>query len=451
MRKYFGSRQFNGQLLKLAMPIMIQNVINSSLNFIDNLMVGQLGSAVIGGIAASNRFFAIMNSGTASITGTCGIFISQFYGANNEEKIKESFRIAIWISFLLMIPFLIGAWFFPNLIISFFIDDPQIIDVGVRYMRIMGFSYIPLCYSSAVGSAMRSIGKPKMPMTICGISVTIKLLLNFIFMFGAFGMPGMGVEGAAAATVITRFIEAGLYAAAMKINAFVFATKLREMHQITWPLLKRIVYKAVPFYLNDMLWQASNSVILKCFGTRGELNYSAYAIASTIMDIFHTFDGGIGSAVTVFISQKLGNGDLKHAQKSGYQAKGFSMSAAVILFIMMLCSCTIIPVIYSGSPAEVISVSQKLILLQSAGFLFYELSMMNYYIFKAGGDTRSIVIMDCGLVWIIHVPLLVGVAYYTGLNIYALMGVNIFAEMVKFLVATGLFKQEHWIKNLAKS
>lgn len=107
MRKYFGSRQFNGQLMKLAMPIMIQNVINSSLNFIDNLMVGQLGSAVIGGIAASNRFFAIMNSGTASITGTCGIFISQFYGANNEEKIKESFRIAIWISFLLMIPFLI--------------------------------------------------------------------------------------------------------------------------------------------------------------------------------------------------------------------------------------------------------------------------------------------------------------------------------------------------------
>ena len=168
------------------------------------------------------------------------------------------------------------------------------------------------------------------------------------------------------------------------------------------------------------------------------------------MDIFHTFDGGIGSAVTVFISQKLGNGDLKHAQKSGYQAKGFSMSAAVILFIMMLCSCTIIPVVYSGSPAEVISVSQKLI-LQSAGFLFYELSMMNYYIFKAGGDTRSIVIMDCGLVWIIHVPLLVGVAYYTGLNIYALMGVNIFAEMVKFLAATGLFKQEHWIKNLAKS
>ena len=223
------------------------------------------------------------------------------------------------------------------------------------------------------------------------------------------------------------------------------------MHQITWPLLKRIVYKAVPFYLNDMLWQASNSVILKCFGTRGELNYSAYAIASTIMDIFHAFDGGIGSAVTVFISQKLGNGDLNHAQKSGYQAKGFSMSAAVILFIMMICSSVIIPFVYSGSPAKVISISQKLILLQSVGFLFYELSMMNYYIFKAGGDTRSIVIMDCGLVWIIHVPLLAAAAYLTGLTIYALMGVNIFAEMVKSLVAAGLFKREHWLKNLAKS
>lgn len=161
MRKYFGSREFNFELLQLALPILIQNVINSSLNFIDNLMVGQLGSAVIGGIAASNRYFAIMNSGTASITGTCGIFIGQFYGAENESKIKESFRIAIWVSLLLIIPFLIGAWLFPNMIISFFISDPEIISVGEKYMRIMSLSYIPLCLSSSIGAAMRSIGKPK--------------------------------------------------------------------------------------------------------------------------------------------------------------------------------------------------------------------------------------------------------------------------------------------------
>lgn len=442
MRKYFGSRQFNFELMQLALPILIQNVINSSLNFIDNLMAGQLGSAVIGGIAASNRYFAIMNSGTASITGTCGIFIGQFHGAENESKIKESFRIAIWVSFLLVIPFLMSAWFFPNIIISFFISDPEIINVGVQYMRIMSLSYIPLCLSSAIGAAMRSIGKPKIPMTICAISVTIKIILNLIL------MSPFGVQGAALSTVITRIIEVILYLIAMQINDFSFKTKIGELTQITIPLLKQIVCKAVPFYINDMLWQSSNSVILKCFGTRGEMNYSAYAIASTFMDIFHTFDGGVGTAITVLVSQKLGN-NLVTAKCCGYQAKGFSLITSFLLFILMILSSTLVPILYSGSGADIIHISQKLIILQCFGFLFYELSMMNYYIFKAGGDTKSILIMDCGLVWAIHVPLLIFTAYFTSFNIYILMTVNIFAEVIKFVTSTYLFKKERWLKMLA--
>lgn len=442
MRKYFGSRQFNFELMQLALPILIQNVINSSLNFIDNLMAGQLGSAVIGGIAASNRYFAIMNSGTASITGTCGIFIGQFHGAENESKIKESFRIAIWVSFLLVIPFLMGACFFPNIIISFFISDPEIINVGVQYMRIMSLSYIPLCLSSAIGAAMRSIGKPKIPMTICAISVTIKIILNLIL------MSPFGVQGAALSTVITRIIEVILYLIAMQINDFSFKTKIGELTQITIPLLKQIVCKAVPFYINDMLWQSSNSVILKCFGTRGEMNYSAYAIASTFMDIFHTFDGGVGTAITVLVSQKLGN-NLVTAKCCGYQAKGFSLITSFLLFILMMLSSTLVPILYSGSGADIIHISQKLIILQCFGFLFYELSMMNYYIFKAGGDTKSILIMDCGLVWAIHVPLLIFTAYFTSFNIYILMTVNIFAEVIKFVTSTYLFKKERWLKMLA--
>lgn len=442
MRKYFGSRQFNFELMQLALPILIQNVINSSLNFIDNLMAGQLGSVVIGGIAASNRYFAIMNSGTASITGTCGIFIGQFHGAENESKIKESFRIAIWVSFLLVIPFLMGACFFPNIIISFFISDPEIINVGVQYMRIMSLSYIPLCLSSAIGAAMRSIGKPKIPMTICAISVTIKIILNLIL------MSPFGVQGAALSTVITRIIEVILYLIAMQINDFSFKTKIGELTQITIPLLKQIVCKAVPFYINDMLWQSSNSVILKCFGTRGEMNYSAYAIASTFMDIFHTFDGGVGTAITVLVSQKLGN-NLVTAKCCGYQAKGFSLITSFLLFILMMLSSTLVPILYSGSGADIIHISQKLIILQCFGFLFYELSMMNYYIFKAGGDTKSILIMDCGLVCAIHVPLLIFTAYFTSFNIYILMTVNIFAEVIKFVTSTYLFKKERWLKMLA--
>lgn len=442
MRKYFGSRQFNFELMQLAMPILIQNVINSSLNFIDNLMAGQLGSAVIGGIAASNRYFAIMNSGTASITGTCGIFIGQFHGAENELKIKESFRIAIWVSFLLIIPFLIGAWFFPNVIISFFISDPEIINVGVQYMQIMSLSYIPLCLSSAIGAAMRSIGKPKIPMTICTICVMIKLILNSIL------MSSLGVRGAALSTVITRIIEVILYIMAMHINEFSFKTKINEITQITMPLLKQIICKAIPFYINDMLWQSSNSVILKCFGTRGDMNYSAFAITSTFMDIFHTFDGGIGSAITVLLSQKLGN-NLVNAKDCGYHAKGFSLITTIFLFLMMSLSSTLIPLIYSGSGADVIHISQKLIVLQCFSFLFYGLSMMNYYIFKAGGDTKSILIMDCGLVWIIHIPLLIYTAYFTSFSIYILMTVNIFAEIIKFVTSTYLFKKERWLKKLA--
>ncbi len=446
----YGSKNFNKYLIKLSIPIIVQNFINSSLSFIDNLMVGQLGAIFVGGVAASNRFFAIMNSGTSSVIATCGIFISQYHGAKDEQKIKESFRISILLSYVLLLPFLLAALFIPDIIVKFFVNDAQIIDVGVRYIRITCLSYLLLCISLSIASAMRSIGQTKIPMYICIINVSIKLMLNGMLMYGWFGVPSFSIEGAAIATLLSRIAELVLYLTALKINEFPFVSKIKDLFSVSKVLMKKIILKLIPFYLNDLLWSTSNSVILKCFGSKGDMNYNSYAISSTILDIFQTLNGGVTTATIVFVSQKLGNGDLKEARKRAYQTEGFGLMMAIFFCICMFLTNYIVPILYNASGNEIIRNARILIIMQSVCFLMFQMSMQNYSIFKAGGDARSILMMDCGSVWLVMIPLLLFGAYCTNMNIFQLYLLGQLGEAVKLVISIYLLKKERWIRNLAK-
>ncbi len=402
-------------------------------------------------MASSNRYFVIIYSGVSCITGTCGIFIGQFYGANQPDKVKESFRISLWLSALLTIPFFLAAFLWPQKIVAFFIDDAAIIDVGVRYMRIMSISYLPLCISSSISSAMRSIGKPKATMQISGLCMAIKIILNIWLIFGGFGLPAMGIEGAALATLMTRFLEMFCYLIALKLEVYAFKTGILELGKVSLPLLKSIVLKAVPFYVNDLLWSASNSVILKCFGQRGEMNYSAYAIASTILDIFYMLYGGLGMAVSVLVSLELGKGKLEESKQCAYQSKGFTLIAAFIFCGLMALTYLIIPSLYSGSSHEEICIAQRMLLLLTVAFFFYQQAMGNYFIFKAGGETKSIVIMDAVVVWVVQIPMLLIASSYTNLSIYGLIGLCVLSELIKWGVSEYLFKKGYWLNNLTKA
>ncbi|MEG0564587.1 MATE family efflux transporter, partial [Anaerorhabdus sp.] len=161
-------------------------------------------------VAAVNRFYIIAQYGANGIVAAGSIFIAQYFGARNMDKMKESFRFLLNISIAIMLVFFLLVFIFPEAILGFFTNDPAVIEMGVLYARLVSFSYIPIAITLSISGSMRSIGETKIPLFVSAIAVLINTFLNYCLIFGNFGFPQLGIRGAAYATLVARFIETGL-------------------------------------------------------------------------------------------------------------------------------------------------------------------------------------------------------------------------------------------------
>ena len=283
--KFFGTRQFYKLALAVAVPLMMQQLITSSVNLVDNLMVGQLGDAALGGVAAVNRFYIIATYGTNGVLAAAAIFIAQFFGARDEERMKQSFRFSILSAYAIMIPFFILGILAPEGIVHFFTSDPVIIQLGSAYMRIAAFTFLPMALSLGISSAMRAVGETRIPLVISAGAVLTNTVLNYCLIFGNFGFPRLGVEGAAIATLIARVLEAAVLLIVLTKLDLPFKTKLAQLFHVPGQLARSILIKAAPLALNEVMWSLGMATLFKFYATRGPEVMSGYSIANTIGDI----------------------------------------------------------------------------------------------------------------------------------------------------------------------
>lgn len=448
MNKYFGDKKFNLLVLSIAIPIMLQNLVTTSVNLVDSLMVGQLGDAAIGGVSTVNRFFMIMNFGTMGVVSAVGIFIAQYFGARNEQKIKEAFRFSLIASYAIILPFFIIAFFFPKEILHFFTHDEMLIVSGVEYLKLACFSFLPVGISLSISSALRCIGETKIPLYVSVISVLTNTFFNYCLIFGHFGFPQLGVTGAASATLIARILEMSILLVIMKVYDFPFKTKISELFMIPKDLVRQIAIKAAPLCANEILWSGGNAMMLKLYGTRGGYVLSGNAICSTVTDIFFTLFSGMAVATTVMIAQQLGANNLEKAKENGYHMIGFSFSIAFVFACLMFTTSYVVPLLYSSASSDVLYVAQNMVRVQSVCFILYTINIQNYFIVRSGGDTKSTLIMDSGFMWLFTIPFLFVLAHYTNLNIFIMYILGQLSEIIKLILSSSLLRKEKWVVNL---
>ena len=451
MRKYFGDRKFIYSVLAVAIPIMLQNLIQTSVNLVDSLMVGQLGDAAIGGVAAVNRYFLILNGGMFGLTSAVAIFIAQFYGARNEAKLRESFRFSIVSSYVVILPFFIIAFLFPEAILRFFTKDVTLIESGVQYLRYACYTFLPLGVSMSISGAMRCIGETKIPLIASVISVGVNTFLNYCLIFGNFGMPNLGVQGAAIATLVARLVEMSLLLIILKFTEFPFKTKLQDLFDIDSGLVKQISLKAAPLAMNEILWSGGNAMMLKFYGTRGGVVLSGNAICGTFTDIFYTLFSGMSVATTIMVSQPLGANELEKAKDNGYRMVGVASLLAFCLSCLMVTTNFIVPLLYASASLEVLTIAKSMIIVQAVCFPIYTLNIQSFNVLRAGGDAKSTLILDSGFMWGFTIPMLAIFAYFTNINIYLLFALGRGSELVKLILSFALLKKENWVKNLTEN
>ena len=451
MKKYFGNKQFFLTVLTVAIPIMLQNLITTSVNLVDSLMVGQLGDGAIGGVAAVNRYFLILNGGMFGLTSAVSIFLAQFYGAKNEEKMKQSFRFSIISSYVVILPFFFVALLFPEAILSFFTQDAALIQSGIEYLQYACYTFLPIGISMSISASMRCIGETKLPLAVSALSVLTNTFFNYCFIFGHFGMPCLGVKGAALATLLARVLEMLILMIALKLNPFPFKTKINDLLCIDSALVRQIAIKAIPLSLNEILWSAGNASMLKFYGTRGGAVLSGNAICGTFTDIFYTLFSGMSVATTIMVSQPLGANDFDQAKNNGYQMIGTASVLALVLSVFMASTSVIVPILYGSASVEVQGIAKSMILVQAACFVIYTLNIQVFNILRSGGDAKSTLILDSGFMWAFTIPFIGCLAYFTNINIYLLFAFGRGTELVKMILSFILLKKEKWVANLTES
>lgn len=446
-QKFIGDKEFYKATLAVAIPLMLQQLITSSVNLVDNLMVGQLGDAALGGVASVNRFYMIATAGTLGILAAAAVFIAQYYGAKDEKHMKETFRFSIVSAYAIMIPFFLMGIIMPRTIVSFFTTDAAIVQMGVEYMQLAAFTFLPMALSLAISSALRAVGEARLPLYVSAMAVLINTFLNYILIFGNFGFQAYGVQGAAVATIIARCFEAITLLIVLQKNNAAFKTKIKDLFKITLGLSKKVLLKAAPLAINEVLWGAGMATLFKFYATRGPEVISGYSISTTTSDLFFVLFGGMAAATTILISQPLGANKLDEARKHGYQLLGFSVMMSLVFAALMFGSSFIVPNFYNVTDVSK-NVAMSVLRVQSIMFWIYMANTQCYFILRAGGDTKSTLFMDSGYMWLVNIPLVGILAYTTGINIILLYVIGQCTDLVKFFIAYRLVRKEKWVVNL---
>jgi putative MATE family efflux protein len=444
---YRENKTFYLHVLSVAVPFMLQNLIGSSVNLLDNLMVGQLGDAAIAGVAAANRFTMIAMFALFGIGGAASIFIGQYYGAKDAEHVKQSFRFALISGYAIVIPFLVIGFLFPTQILTLFTRDADVVRLGSQYLLIALWTYLPMTLAMTVGNAMRSIGETKIPLYASIAAILTNGILNYAFIFGHFGFPAMGVQGAALATIIARVLEVIIILVVLATKPFMFSTKITQLFHISKRLLKAITLKAIPLTANEIFWSSGMALLFLFYATRGKEVMAGMSISGTVADLFFTLFGGMTVATTVVISQALGANKIDEARRDAYRLLHFSQFLAVIMGILLFSLSFVIPQFYDVTETSRVTAET---FLRIMGFMFwiYMSNAQCFFTLRAGGDTKSTLMMDSVFMWVVNLPAVAAVTYFTNWNVFAIYIVGQSTDLLKFALAYSLLKQEKWAKNL---
>ena len=445
-----GDRQFFNKLFVLALPIMIQNFIVSSLNMVDTLMIGKVGEDEIAALGIANQLFFMFNLIIIGVTAGCCMFISQYWGSGDKRRIKNVSAIGLTLIFVTGAIFTLAALVFPSPILGLFTDDARVVSPGVDYVKIVSLSYIMTGISFFLAGALRSIGSARLPMVVSAIAVLINAGLNYIFIFGNFGAPKMGVKGAALGTLIARICEIIL----IMILAFKKGSALKggfkEYFGFDGAFAKKIMASAFPVILNEALWGLGMTFYTAAYGQIGKEAIAVMQICNTVLNLMMVACFSIANAAMVMVGHEIGGGDIP-------KAKVYAERYAVISFILgLLMGASIL--IFSNPILSLFNVSENVKNAAVTIFIIFAIvspvrAMNNSCItgiFRGGGDAKFALAVELVSMWIIGVPLAFLGAAVWGLTIEQVVILTTAEEVFKVIMCLIRFRKGKWIHDLTK-
>ena len=258
VKSFKEDKKFYKRLFLITLPIVIQNLIASSLNMLDTMMIGQVGEVELASVGIANQYYFLFNLIIMGISAGCGVFIAQLWGKKDEKNIKRTLGIGLIGGILATLVFGLIGLLIPEKIMAIFNIDPKVIEIGSEYLVIVVMSYLFTSITFNYAAALRSVGNTVLPMWASFIGLLTNGFLNYVLIFGKFGAPVLGVKGAALATVTARVFECTIILIGVYSKKNVLRAKLSEFVGISKEVFKGLYKVTLPIILNEACWGLGN-------------------------------------------------------------------------------------------------------------------------------------------------------------------------------------------------
>lgn len=436
--------------LRLAIPLMIQNLISTLVNTADTIMLGYVGQTAMAASSLANQYTFVIFCVFFGMDTATSVLCAQYWGKKDAVTIERVIGLATRISLAFACFFTAISFFFPTAVMKVLTSSPETIEIGAQYLRVVSFSFIFMAISKVYLSALRSVGKISFPSVVSVVSLAVNIVLNAAFIFGLFGLPKLGVTGVALGTVAARVSEVLLcviYSARCEIKL-----RWKYLFAKAGILTKDFAKICFPAIGNDLVWSLATTVFTAILGHMGDDIVAANAVAIMIVDIGAIVERGFANATTIVIGQTLGANLIE-------QTKQYSKKLILLTGIAAAAGCIVIVAL---RPFILNFYADKLT-EQALQYLSMMIFMTTYRMigegvntcmicgcFRGGGDSRYGLIMDCIMMWCVAIPIMALAAYVFKLPpiwVYFTMTLDEMEKMPFIFIHYGKYK---WMKNITR-
>ncbi len=442
--------KFYRNVFALVVPMALQNLINVGVTAADVIMLGRVGEKALSGASLAGQVQYIMVLFLFGLTSGATVLTAQYWGKGDKRTIEKILGIGMKAALLVTVVFMAAALCIPGLLMKIFTNDPEVISEGIKYLRIVAFSYVFMGITQVYLYIMRSVERVVVATVVYLVSLLCNVVLNSIFIFGLLGFPAMGVQGAALGTLISRLVElllvfgyARLYNKDIKFR-FAYFMKSDRM------LLMDFLRYALPVVMNEVMWGLGTAANTAILGHMGSAAVAANSVAQVARQLATVVAFGLASATAIYLGKTIG-------EQKFEQAKAYAHRFLVLSVIMGLAGGALV---LGAAP---IATSMLALTDTAKEYLKFMFFVMSYFVvaqsfnttlvvgtFRSGGDTRFGLIMDVATMWGCSILLGWLAAFVLKLSVPVVYVILMCDELIKLPITWIRYRSLKWLKDVTR-
>lgn len=437
---------FWSSVCKIAVPVTLQSVLQSSFSFVDQIMIGQLGSAGVAGVGLAGKFSSIFSVVAAAVGTVAGILMSQYIGAEDEEEAKRSFVINLLVAGGIALAFLLLCLSFPRKIMGIYSKDMEVITSAAEYLTIVSASFLPAAGATLISAWFRCKERAQIPLYASLAAVACNTVLNYIFIFGCLGFGPMGIKGAAWATVISQWLHVLLMLTALHRRKEGPFLRLSVFHgKMGW---RQYIVILLPILVNEFLWSLGENIYATVYGHLGTESLAAMTLTNPIQGLMIGALSGLAGATGILIGKQLGRGDYERAYLDSKRLIKAGLVGALCLSCILLAVKGLYVDIYQVEDS-VKSITEQILIAYAAVAPVKVLNMiLGGGIIRSGGETKLVMYIDLIGTWIFGIPLALISAFVLRLSIPWVYFILSLEEAVRLIISLAVFRRRGWMRKL---